>query len=172
MQLALLNAPKRGSFTYEHGEWWYVGGRQRWRAGVRTCQGCGQEFPYKFRAASKPPPTFCSRECKVENLYDGVRTKGGQRYLLERVDRNSPFAVMAHKRNGRSVRPYVLQHRLVMARHIGRPLERWETVHHINGDRTDNRLENLQLRVGGHGHGQIARCADCGGRHIIYEPLP
>lgn len=39
----------------------------------------------------------------------------------------------------------VLEHRHVMSLFIGRPLYRHETVHHLNGQRADNRIENLEL---------------------------
>lgn len=45
----------------------------------------------------------------------------------------------------RNIRGYTYEHRIVMEQYLDRYLEPWETVHHINEIKVDNRLENLFL---------------------------
>ena len=52
------------------------------------------------------------------------------------------------------VRRYELEHRLIVERAVGRRLRTSEHVHHINGERADNRLENLRI-MSAHDHGRI-----------------
>lgn len=73
-----------------------------------------------------------------------------------RVPKDTPGAHRKLK-----TRAWMLEHRYVMQQALGRPIEDHETVHHVNGDKTDNRLENLQLRTGKHGRGATKHCATC-----------
>lgn len=69
-----------------------------------------------------------------KNLIPGLHTnKGGYREILSP---NHPFA----GKDG-----FMKEHRLVMEKHIGRYLKKEEVVHHINGIKNDNRIENLVL---------------------------
>jgi len=107
---------------------------------------CGKEVDRKTFARSEDRTT-CSRKCS------------GYLVPRERISRRTgPTIVQGYRsipkwmltdeeRNlcGNGKLRYVLEHRLIMAKHIGRPINRQEVVRHLNGDKLDNRIENLAL---------------------------
>ena len=52
-----------------------------------------------------------------------------------------------HIRGGKNAGFYVPEHRLVMEKYLDRYLHRWEHIHHRNGIRDDNRIENLEIII-------------------------
>jgi len=56
---------------------------------------------------------------------------------------------------------YIHEHRFIMSEYLGRPLIKFESVHHKNGIKNDNRIENLELMQNRVHHGNV-KCPHCG----------
>jgi hypothetical protein len=84
--------------------------------------------------------TFCSRTCANRHT-SRTRASTKYRHITTRgyVEIWKPDHPMAQKSG------YLMEHRFLMAEHLGRMLEPGEVVHHKNGKLADNRLENLEV---------------------------
>lgn len=98
-----------------------------------TCPACGTQETL----AAVPRRKVCHRCRKRGPTRAGVKDwhDVGDGYLVKFV-------------NGR----WTKQHRLVMEAHLGRKLLPTEHVHHVNGNKSDNRIENLEVMSAGDHH--------------------
>ena len=89
----------------------------------------------------------------------GPNYKGGHKTVGGYIMRKNPRHPNAQKSG------YVYEHRAVMSEFVGRPIKEDEIIHHKNGITSDNRIDNLELRLR-HGqekpHGPLTACPHCG----------
>lgn len=94
------------------------------------CKNCKKEF----KARPSDNRVYCSHKCRIlpkgENAYrwNGGKTKDMAGYI-----------VLSNLGNR------ITEHRYIMEQHLGRKLRKEEEVHHINGIKDDNRIENLEI---------------------------
>jgi hypothetical protein len=172
----------------------YPDGAKRGRPRLATecsIEGCEKPGPYyrgwckghywRWQKYGDPLGGWVRDVCSVEGCDRPRNARGWCRMHYTRWQEHGE-AGEAEPRKADAGRGYVnssgyrtiagrLQHRTVMEAALGRSLEPFETVHHINGDKLDNRLGNLQLRQGKHGKGVRFECLDCKSHNVAPVPL-
>ena len=119
---------------------------------ITNCERCGKEIEFnKYRHQR-----FCSEECRRVPV--GEKRLDSNGYVLVKVGKDY---------RGADHRGWILEHRYIAEQNFGALLDT-DTIHHINGDRTDNRIENLEVRHGRHGKG--VRLSDTLVGKILSEP--
>jgi len=111
-----------------------------------ACPDCGKcnwvmlrnGSPQSNRCRSCAAKINYTRRDKGSFNWKGGRIYSSTGYIEIRLQPSNFFYTMTH--NG-----YIYEHRLIMAKYLGRCLQSWEIVHHRNHIRDDNRIENLQL---------------------------
>lgn len=99
--------------------------------------------PCAAKRAGKAPRTWMIGERNHRWKRGWYKKSDG--YIMTRIQPDDPLWPMTQKSKYTKARGQIAEHRLNMARHLGRCLKPWEIVHHINGLKDDNRIENLML---------------------------
>jgi ribosomal protein S27E len=108
------------------------------------CEECGAEYTF-YRSHPSNPKTrkYCDGCARAKVSSGGSNKKTADTY----IDSSGYVYMRIEGKNEYGTSNYVSQHRYVMGQKLGRPVRRGESVHHINGNRSDNRPENLELWV-------------------------
>ena len=131
---------------------------------VGACIRCQDSFTLKIRKNGHPSPKKYCDKCRL----DVAKESGGSSGKPENWNYTSDTRKVSKKDGYAWVKvkdKWIPEHRFIMENKLNRSLEKYESVHHINGIRDDNSLENLELWLGGIRYGQRAsdiKCHNCG----------
>lgn len=126
-------------------------GEVRW---LCQCE-CGNmtvAFAQNLRCGNKKSCGCLQRE-RIKEL-NSRRGAENHNWTGGRIKKPNGYIEIYNPGHHRCKRNYVLEHIVAMEEKLGRPLLPHENVHHINGVRSDNRPENLELWVISHPPGQ------------------
>lgn len=120
-----------------------------------TCIQCGKDLPVQRRPGGtlNREKRLCSTECRSLFRRLDYQARHPDAEATRSVVRNGYVRVIIPGKNGMPSRE-TFEHRWVMEQHIGRELLPEETVHHRDGNRQHNAIENLELFSSRHGPGQ------------------
>ena len=162
---------KKGYYQDENGKWWYKPSNRSYRCGaeVFVCGSCGKKSLKPKAKRNRVGIFFCSKSCSAREG-GGLKGKVGEKHYAWKGGRNKIRngyieIYMPDHPNARGSK-YVREHRLVMEKHLGRYLQPYERVHHKNGIKDDNRLENLELMTKYLHLGKVL-CPHCGKTFLI-----
>jgi endogenous inhibitor of DNA gyrase (YacG/DUF329 family) len=131
----------------------------------RTCsRGCGLRLAYAEKRLAPPVPVKDRGRCAMcgDPIKRGARMTCSRRCAVDLAMREGGYVqVQAPPEHPhRPKRGYIMEHRLVMEQMIGRYLQPYESVHHRNGVKDDNRPENLEIVTHARHRGEIT-CPHC-----------
>lgn len=122
-----------------------------------TCAHCGKtEVRTRNRAKFRiyKEQKYCSVECKSAAQETRAFDRFNAGNFGRHVKRNGYVWISVPALANGGKKGSVMEHRYVMAKHLGRSLLSEETVHHIDGNRANNDIRNLELFSSRHGPGQ------------------